>query len=463
MENPRDPRWKEGKLVQADIFDQNNVREYLDAILGINGDDSQPDILDHRTHRRQWKKLILVLKKESIEGHLQRTEKLNTFLGILTKQNQPTATTRRAPRRNTRHYKRIRSHAIDLYNILEARFPSSPTCKCALEPHHMSIKLGFRSAQLTEKAVYFHAIFTSETSTFNTSSNWREIETEPWKKIQEDVLCQDTDHVKTSPPDGTEIIDLCAAITGPASKGWLGHISNRQGQQHRIRILDARQRLPASDKIQTVSLAEVLSDPQFYEEQRLRLALKLASSVMQLHTTEWLTDFWSKSDVSFMRSKHGVIDFDNPLIGRTFGARGYDLNCVSETLPRPTLHASIPCLFSLGIVLLELKYRRLFEDLKSEVERSMPPEFSDSMAARRLTDEMIGSTNYQDAVVRCILGLDAAYRSLAEERFQKEVEEKIISLIAEDLKIYCAKTSVEACLEMGKGGMGAMGGVVARA
>lgn len=324
-----------------------------------------------------------MLKKESIEGHLQRTEKLNTFLGILTKQNQPTATTRRAPRRNTRHYKRIRSHAIDLYNILEARFPSSPTCKCALEPHHMSIKLGFRSAQLTEKAVYFHAIFTSETSTFNTSSNWREIETEPWKKIQEDVLCQDTDHVKvrfsveplppreTSPPDGTEIIDLCAAITGPASKGWLGHISNRQGQQHRIRILDARQRLPASDKIQTVSLAEVLSDPQFYEEQRLRLALKLASSVMQLHTTEWLTDFWSKSDVSFMRSKHGVIDFDNPLIGRTFGARGYDLNCVSETLPRPTLHASIPCLFSLGIVLLELKYRRLFEDLKSEVERSM--------------------------------------------------------------------------------------------
>lgn len=77
------------------------------------------------------------------------------------------------------------------------------------------------------------------------------------------------------------------------------------------------------------------------------------------------------------------------------------------------------------------------------------------MAARRLTDEMIGSTNYQDAVVRCILGLDAAYRSLAEERFQKEVEEKIISLIAEDLKIYCAKTSVEACLEMGTGGMGA--------
>lgn len=36
MENPRDPRWKEGKLVQADIFDQNNVREYLDAVEDMN-------------------------------------------------------------------------------------------------------------------------------------------------------------------------------------------------------------------------------------------------------------------------------------------------------------------------------------------------------------------------------------------------------------------------------------------
>lgn len=47
------------------------------------------------------------------------------------------------------------------------------------------------------------------------------------------------------------------------------------------------------------------------------------------------------------------------------------------------------------------------------------------MAARRLPDEMIGSPNYKDAVVRCILGLDAAYRSLAEEKFQNEEEDHL--------------------------------------
>jgi hypothetical protein len=59
---------------------------------------------------------------------------------------------------------------------------------------------------------------------------------------------------------------------------------------------------------------------------------------------------------------------------------------------------------------------------------------------------MVGSPNYQNAVLRCILGLDGACQSLTEAKFQDEVEEKIVFLLAEDLKIYCAKPSVEACL-----------------
>lgn len=76
------------------------------------------------------------------------------------------------------------------------------------------------------------------------------------------------------------------------------------------------------------------------------------------------------------------------------------------------------------------------------------------MAARRLTDEMIGSPNYQDAVVRCILGLDATYRLLAEEIFQNDVEENLIRLIAEDPKINFAKTFVDGVLGNGNGGNG---------
>ena len=69
------------------------------------------------------------------------------------------------------------------------------------------------------------------------------------------------------------------------------------------------------------------------------------------------------------------------------------------------------------------------------------------MTARRLAYDMVGSPNYQNAVLRCILGLDAAYRTLTEAKFHDEVEDKIVSLLAEDMKTYCDERSVEACLK----------------
>lgn len=246
------------------------------------------------------------------------------------------------------------------------------------------MRLEFRSAQSTAMGLYFHTIFMSETA-FNSSLNWCEIEGEPWG-TSGPGLCQDAIHsaqvqLVVTPPtlsqgssastNEPEISNLCAVITGPASKDWLGHTASPKGQQHRIRAMDHQKRLPAFDTIDQVSLGDVLGDDRFGEEQRLRLALKLASSVMQLHTTDWLTDYWSKSDVSFLRPSYGVIDFDNPLIGRTFGNSSYTMTSMSQSLPRPMLHAAIPCLFSLGIVLLELRYRTLFEDLKTDHERTM--------------------------------------------------------------------------------------------
>ena len=48
-------------------------------------------------------------------------------------------------------------------------------------------------------------------------------------------------------------------------------------------------------------------------------------------------------------------------------------------------------------------------------------------------------------VSMCISGTDAACTSLMEDRFQNEVEEKIIFPLEENLKFYCGKSSVEDC------------------
>ncbi|OKP12095.1 hypothetical protein PENSUB_2453 [Penicillium subrubescens] len=439
----------------------NSCQRFMEDIAAHCGvGEEEPAILDKRARRRQWKKIILVLKKDLITEQLTKAEKLNTFLARLTEQNQPTATNRHTSCRSTKHYKRIRSHAIDLYNILKTQSPAHPTCKCALQPDHVNMRSEFRSAQSTEKGLYFHTIFVPETA-FNSSSNWREIESEPWGTSGPD-LCQDPaiysaqvqvavtpptiSHGSSAPTNEPEISNLCAFVTGPASKDWLGRIASPKGQQHRIRAMDHQKRLPAFDTIDKVSLGDVLGDDRFGEEQQLRLALKTSLVRDATPYNRLAHRLLEQSDISFLRSSYGVIDFDNPLVGRTFGNSSYTMTSMSPSLPRPMMHASIPCLFSLGIVLLELRYRTLFEDLKTDQEQTMIPEISDLATARRLAYDMVGSPNHQNAVLRCILGLDAAYRSLTEAKFQDEVEEKIVFLLAEDLKINCAKPSVEACL-----------------
>ncbi|KAJ5937074.1 Synaptobrevin [Penicillium verhagenii] len=462
MQDPTDDRWREGALIKEHIFQQKSVRQYLDTVEDMNeelgkikdlitkyGDNDTPD---KKSRRRQWKKLILVLNKDGITQHLEEAGRLNNFLARLTEQNQSIFATRRISRRNTKHYTRIRAHAIDLYETLQSKFPASPSCNCMLR-HDVNMKLEFRNASISSKHIYFHTVFTFGTE-YCSPWNWRELEMQPWEtKIDH---CQDDHHTRVKfnidPPSASQtptyqdINDLCAMIMGPMSSlDWLGAITSDKGRQHRIRAIDHQQRLPSFQSIETISLASVLQDKAFRQEQRSRLGLKLASSVMQLHSTEWLTDYWDKSDISFLRSSDATVDFDNPLIRRSFGPQGVDIATLSSSLPTLYLN-SIPCLFSLGVVLMELWYRKVFADLKNETEKSMPPEFSDALAARRLASEMDCGPNYKNSVLRCVSGLDAVYTSLSEDKFRDEVEEKIISPLEDDLKFYCNKSSVEDCI-----------------
>jgi hypothetical protein len=100
-------------------------------------------------------------------------------------------------------------------------------------------------------------------------------------------------------------------------------------------------------------LAHILRDKAFRQDHRSRLGLKLALSVMQLHTTERMMNYWRKSNIFFLRSLDMTADFDSPLIRRSVGTQEIDLASMSKSLPKPYLNASIPCLFSLGIVLLK--------------------------------------------------------------------------------------------------------------
>ncbi|CAG8386127.1 unnamed protein product [Penicillium salamii] len=460
------PRWSDRTIDHVSITSRASVQLYLDIfedmmeelskindLLGIkNGENPQPELLDKKTRRRQWKKIVLVLKADGIAAHLQRTSKLNADLALLTQQHQYIITTGRVARKNTKQYQWIRSHAIDLYDILQSTFPATPNCNCPLR-HDVNLNLEFRSAKIAVQRLSFRTIFTAESPLF-ALQNWCEIEIEPLEK-NSITHCRDPGRpvqINIAPSSSSEnisqvqpVLDLCNSIRDTVySKRCLGLIGNSPEKQHRIWTTNNPLK-PAFHTIHTISLAEVLKNTKFRQEQRARLGLKLASSVMQLHTTQWLTDIWSNTDISFACSIDGTVDFNNPFIRRTFGSQSCDTIFSGKRFSRPYLVSSVPCLYSLGIVLLELWYGNIIDNMKNQDERHMPAQFSDPVCAQRLTKEMDCSPNYKNAVLRCICGLDAVYTSLEEDAFRDEVEEKIIGPLEEDLKYFCDKQSIDQC------------------
>jgi hypothetical protein len=322
-----------------------------------------------------------MIKQDEIAECLQRASNLNNFLARLTDQNRSVSISRRPLRRGTRHYKQIRSHAADLYEILDAKFPTPPNCRCALN-HEVNIRLDIRSARTTTKGFYFHLAFTFEQAHYQEATpsvcSWREMHVQPYDLVADHCVVSHTADANTpqkrvqfclegaSEPAYQEISDLCTTIgERQDSNDWFGVVVSC-GKRHRLRAVKADQVLSETfTRPQTVSLSEVLCDKTFRREHRSRLGLKLASSVMQLHTTQWLSDHWGSDDIHFVRSA-GVVNFEHPLVRRGFGSNKQK----AAMLNSRALSRSIPCLFSLAIVLIELWYYESIKNLQSESEAS---------------------------------------------------------------------------------------------
>ncbi|KAJ5556262.1 hypothetical protein N7494_000177 [Penicillium frequentans] len=383
MQNPQDTRWRKAFPSQSDCIIDKSVAIYLETVEDMNEvlkriqdtvgirEGAQPALLDKSTLRRQWSKITLFLGEEDIKKYLERARGLNIFLSQLTEQNKSLSAADSVLQRSTLHYERIRRHAIELFEIFQASLSTSMVCKCVLG-HTVNMKLEFRSAGITAKRLFFRTIFTFDRAEPNLTPpyNWRELEIEPLLSTR---LCHDTvshkavdslaepSTIQTVDSASSELPNICTVIKGPVQSGWLGYLANDQGCRHRIRVLALDQIPAALQTIQTVSLAAILDHREFRQEHRYRLGLKLASSVMQLHTTQWLADYWSKTDISFPSFSDGKIDFNNALIKRGFGSE----ETQNSMAPTSGLieYGSVPCLFSLGIVLLELIERQSIENM----------------------------------------------------------------------------------------------------
>lgn len=186
------------------------------------------------------------------------------------------------------------------------------------------------------------------------------------------------------------------------------------------------------------------------KRQRLEIAVILASSILQLHQSPWLSEIWSKSDIYFFfsglnRDKCPLID--HAYVSRKFQSLGSTDNL--QNTPEFKNQDSLDCwivektLFALGIVLIELCLNRPLEDLSSTIANKAVAEprslIGDYQTALSNMDAVFdeGGEQYAYVVQRCLkceFGLLDREKHLDSDYFKGLVYEGVIVPLKENLR-----------------------------
>ncbi|KJY02191.1 hypothetical protein TI39_contig81g00002 [Zymoseptoria brevis] len=247
-----------------------------------------------------------------------------------------------------------------------------------------------------------------------------------------------------SPPleNVLEIQDLCESmdnlITAPCDGGCLGYMI---GDQNRHGLFTPKHRLIDQKLFSVGTLTEFLDNQRKRKltgADARRLALPLATGMLQLHSTPWLQSTWGKSDIMLI-SKEGKVLSQYPFISQESLSAS---KTVSASPPKGTLALLIKnqTLFSLGVMLIELCMDKSMVDLHEAGELNPDgtrSEFSVFQTAQRLLEMEVISDRFgkrwSDVVRRCIFcELDETKRSLEDAGFRKAVYNKILLELEED-------------------------------
>jgi hypothetical protein len=343
--------------------------------------------------KEQYKRLLFAITDESFQETLDRFVAKNRKITALVRHGhkQIKGTTRRSGLKNLES---VRNYAIATSRILGER--AGFLCKCNTS-HTAVFRMEDRMEQLSKcdnaadvlKQISFRLVFrnTGRCVVCKECRHWQwavmnaklictesfkapHVDEERGSKRQKKVTFRVSHLWKSQPPNSSEsspkpLVDLCLFIstlqestipTSPTS-------ADLSTDDWELKILPFS---PASSWSSLVSFHDLLLTSRaagFPTEQRLRLALSVASSVLYLHGTDWLKAHWTSRDILFIQRHDGDVVYE-PFVGQVFELRA------NKTASRAHLRwpqIMEPSIFALGLFLIELAYGQSWECLRQAV------------------------------------------------------------------------------------------------
>ena len=315
----------------------------------------------------------------------------------------------------------VRRHAIALHAAIAAGWSS-----CGHPVHESYLILNCRIAlgtpsHGTAKAICFHSVL----ACYARAGSQRE-------------ACLETLVTVTNSSEAArasqQVTDLCTRMTQQAlaNNALMMHLAE-ECLHHDARSSSAShfdlRTPPKSVDLEQLVLRGGISTPR----QKTRLALDLASSLLQLQTTPWIRKTWTKKVICFLEcgnSDVSKIDCGRPFISRVF----------PESSALQAEHTVKTDLLELGILLLEIWTSRTFEAWAASLGFDVQDEYYAKMT--RAIQWLEAETNfltlsYSDAVSVCVrFSFEGVAHSWEHPAFRRAVCEKVIGALRDDCKAW---------------------------
>lgn len=267
------------------------------------------------------------------------------------------------------------------------------------------------------------------------------IETVQTQNTAQDLACSGTAPLQTP----VKIRNLCQTvcqIKHAYTGSCVGFLEDELTRQRLGLYQPERRRTAQHTPESLISLHKILSTKEIGRQHlsvghRIRLAVLLASNLIQLYRTPWLTESWKHDDISFLQGVDGKVLKDAFISKSSIqsGAAGRSDSVVSQwddfVLNRP--------LFALGILLIELCLGQPFEELRGRrgKGKSAISVASDFAVANQLLQDVTNEFGdlYSDVVRRCIrCAFNTNKTDLEDEQLQCAIYEGVIAPLEELMK-----------------------------
>ncbi|RSL77023.1 hypothetical protein CEP51_009444 [Fusarium floridanum] len=229
-------------------------------------------------------------------------------------------------------------------------------------------------------------------------------------------------------------VNLCLALREAHQErpDCYGHLIDKECSHRHFQVYPLGTTVN-SDGWSIVTLDEVLEGrkglrPLISLAEKVRLALAIASSVLQLSKTPWLPEALTRKNVHFFR-RGNTLSYEHPFIQRRFpecSTKPLSDNSDSETC----LFSNNPTLFALGMLLLEIILGSSLDQLW-QPENESPDDDSNSLIrdltiANRMLEQRVALINpaYKAVVERCIGCTES--KGLDEEGFRQTVYNGVV-------------------------------------